>query len=173
MIQGAQQGRRRKALAELIVRRRAEEVSVVPYRIRWEGHGVYRRFFGIITMDDFRRAHAEIAGDIRYDGIRYIISDFLGAQAGGAFRAREVEEFAELEQLKFYSSPDIVNAAVVTDETILAHVRHFGSLNVSPYPLGIFRTVEEARRWIAANPRLGWHRALPKNEWRDAAYATH
>ena len=139
----------------------------MPYRIRWEGHGVYRRFFGMVTMTDFRRSHEEIAGDIRYDGIRYIVSDFLGAEAGPGFNKREVEEFAELERLKFYSSPDIVNAAVATDEKILAHIRHFGSLKVSPYPLGIFATVEQARRWIADNPRLGWHRVHAQTPYAD------
>ena len=52
----------------------------MPYRIRWEGHGVYRRFFGVITLAEFRAANKEMRTDVRYDGIRYIISDYLEAQ---------------------------------------------------------------------------------------------
>ena len=49
----------------------------MPYRIRWEGHGVYRRFFGVITREEFRDAYREMCSDVRYEGIRYIISDYL------------------------------------------------------------------------------------------------
>lgn len=141
----------------------------MPYRIRWEGHGVYRRFFGPISMADFFEAHEEIARDVRYDDVRYVISDFLDAVPGPTLALRETEAFAELERHRFYDSPDIVNAAVATDEKILAHIRHFGSLKVSPYPLGIFATVAEARQWIAGNPRLGWPHVFPENSRPETA----
>ena len=47
----------------------------MPYRLRWEGHGVYRRFFGVISAAEFLGAYQEMIGDLRYEGIRYIISD--------------------------------------------------------------------------------------------------
>lgn len=133
----------------------------MPYRIRWEGHGVYRRFFGVVTAKDFKDAYDEIVNDIRYDGIRYVISDFLEAQRSPDVSERDVEAFAEHERRKYYSSPDIVNATVATDDGILAHLRYFEATKLSPYPVGIFSTVAEARKWIAANPRLGWIRQFP------------
>ena len=141
----------------------------MPYRIRWEGHGVYRRFFGVVTVQDFMDAYREITSDVRYEGIRYIISDFLEAQRSPDTTAKHVAAFADLERRKFYSSPDIVNAAVATDEKILEDLRYFESLNVSPYPSGVFSTVAEARKWIASNPRLGWRRVVPRSTAGAAA----
>jgi hypothetical protein len=133
----------------------------MPYRIRWEGHGVYRRFFGIVTQAEFREAYAEMCSDIRYEGIRYIISDYLEAQPGPDITERELRAQAKLERLKFYDSPDTVQAMVATDPKTVEYVRYYESLRVSPYRLGDFATVAEARRWIASNPKRGWQRPSP------------
>lgn len=130
----------------------------MPYRIRWEGHGVYRRFFGVMTMAEFRAAYDEMCGDVRYEGLRYIISDYLDAQPAEDITEQELKAFAELERLRFYDSPDTVQAMVATDPKTVAYVRYYESLRVSPHCLGDFATVAEARRWIASNPRLGWRR---------------
>ena len=133
----------------------------MPYRIRWEGHGVYRRFFGVITRDEFRAAYAEMCSDVRYEGIRYIISDYLECQAGPDIAERDLRAQAELERLRFYDNPDTVQAMVATDPKIVAYARYYESLRVSPYCLGTFATVAEARQWIAGNPRMGWIRPSP------------
>jgi len=130
----------------------------MPYRIRWEGHGVYRRFFGVITVAEFRDAYEEMCSDVRYEGIRYIISDYLEAQPGPDLTERDLRAFAELERRRFYDSPDTVQATVATNPKIVAYVRYYESLRVSPYCMGDFATVAEARQWIASNPRLGWSR---------------
>jgi hypothetical protein len=124
------------------------------YTIRWEGLGVYRRFFGDITAEELKAAHDEMIGDVRFENARYVISDFLQSHYRAELSRKDVEAFANFEILKFYECPDIVNATVATDERILDHVQYFESL--SPYPLGVFATVEDARHWIASNPRLGW-----------------
>ncbi len=47
-------------------------------------------------------------------------------------------------------NPSIVVAAVVTDERIVAAIRHFIALKFTEQPYEIFATVNEARIWIAA-----------------------
>ena len=133
----------------------------MPYRIRWEGHGVYRRFFGVITRAEFREAYAEMCSDVRYEGIRYIISDYLDATPGPDIGERELRAQAQLERLRFYDSPDTIQAMVATDPKTVAYVKYYESLRVSPYCLGDFATVEDARHWIATNPRRGWERPSP------------
>jgi hypothetical protein len=130
----------------------------MPYRLRWEGHGVYRRFFGVITAAEFLGAYQEMIGDLRYDGIRYVISDYIDAQPGPDLTEKDLKAFAELERIRFYDSPDHVQAMVATDPKTLAYVRYYESLRVSPYCLATFTTVADARAWIASNPRLGWSR---------------
>jgi len=132
----------------------------MPYRIRWEGHGVYRRFYGVITLAEFREANKEMRTDVRYGGIRYIISDYLEAQPAPDITERDLRTYAELERLYFFSSPDIVQAIVATDPKTVTFARYYESLGVSPYCVADFATVPEARHWIASNPRLGWSRPV-------------
>jgi hypothetical protein len=143
----------------------------MPYRIRWEGHGVYRRFFGVITREEFRDAYREMCSDVRYEGIRYIISDYLETEVGPDITERDLRAQAEIERLHFYDSPDTVQAMVATDPKIVAFVKYYESLRVSPYCLGDFSTVAAARQWIASNPRMGWIR--PPTSVTSAATAPH
>jgi hypothetical protein len=133
----------------------------MPYRIRWEGHGVYRRFFGVITRAEFREAYEEMCNDIRYEGIRYIISDYLEGQPAADITELDLRAQANIERLRFYDSPDTVQAMVATDAKIVAFVKYYESLRVSPYCLADFATVAGARHWIAGNPRRGWDRPPP------------
>ena len=126
----------------------------MPYLLRWEGHGVYRCFVGVITLTVFREATHEMRSDVRYDGIRYIISDYLEAEPGPDITERELRAHAEFERLHFYDSPDTVQAIVATDRKTVEYARYYQSLGVSPYCLADFPTVAEARQWVASNPRL-------------------
>jgi hypothetical protein len=128
----------------------------MPYRLRWEGHGVYRRFFGVVSAVEFLKANEEMSGDLRYEGIRYLISDYLEAEPGPDLTEKDLRAYAELERLRFYDSPDMVQVTVATDPKTLAYVRFYQSLGVSPYCMATFPTVAEARHWIASNPRQGW-----------------
>lgn len=133
----------------------------MPYRLRWEGHGVYRRFFGVVTAAEFLEAYREMVSDVRYEGIRYIISDYLDAVPGPDLTERDLEAFAKLERLRFYDSPDTVQAMVAGDQKTLNYARYYESLKISPHCMATFTTVEDARRWVASNPRLGWVRPVP------------
>lgn len=141
------------------------------YRIRWEGHGVYRCFVGVITPAEFREATKEMRDDVRYEGIRYIISDYLEAEPSPEITEKELRAYAEFERLHFYDSPDIVQAIVATDPKTVAYARYYESLGVSPYCLADFPTVAEARQWIASNPRL--RRGKPPQNDSSAATARH
>jgi len=132
----------------------------VPYKIRWEGHGVYRHFFGEISATEFREAYEEMTGDVRYEGTRYIISDYLEAQPGADLTDSFIGRVAKLERLEYDSGPDIVHATVAAGDAMLAHIRSFETLPLAPYPERTFATVAEARQWIVANPRPEWLRAM-------------
>jgi hypothetical protein len=133
----------------------------VPYKLRWEGHGVYRRFFGVVSSVEFREAHAEMAGDLRYECIRYIISDYLEAEPDADLTDTFLGRIEQLERLEYDCGPDIVHATVANGEKMLAHIRYFESLPLAPYPEATFAAITEALRWIASNPRPAWRRASP------------
>jgi hypothetical protein len=117
----------------------------MPYRIRWEGHGVYRRFYGAITLAEFREANKEMRSDVRHEGIRYIISDYLEAQPAPDITERDLRAFAVRERVHFYDSPDTVQAIVATDPRTVALARYYESLGVSPYCIADFQNVADAR----------------------------
>jgi hypothetical protein len=125
----------------------------MPYRIRWEGHGVYRRFFGVVTRADFHGACEEMCADVRYEDIRYIISDYLEARVAPDLGEQDLKAFAKLERRRYCDNPDIVQAMVAMDPKIVAYLRYYESLGVSPCCVQDFSTVEDARHWIASHPR--------------------
>jgi hypothetical protein len=128
----------------------------VPYKLRWEGHGVYRRFFGVVSSAEFREAYDEMKGDLRYECVRYIISDYLEAEAGPDLTDTFLGRVEQLARREYDCGPDIVHATVATGEKMLEHVRYFESLPLAPYPEATFATIAEARRWIVNNPRPAW-----------------
>jgi len=133
----------------------------VPYRLRWEGHGVYRRFFGVVSSAEFGAAHAEMTGDLRYECIRYIISDYREAEPGPDLTDTFLGRVEQLERLEYDHGPDIVHATVSAGEKMLAHIRYFESLPLAPYPEATFAALADARGWIASNPRPAWRSASP------------
>jgi len=140
----------------------------MPYRIRWEGHGVYRRFVGSISAAEFKHAYDEMVSDVRYEGVRYVISDYLEAQPGPDISEKDLAAFAKLERLRYYDSPDTVHATVATDAKTLAYARYYGSLQLA-HPEAAFSTVAEARHWIAGNPRPIWRATKWHAESADSA----
>lgn len=125
------------------------------YRLRWEGHGVYRRFFDVVSAMEFREAYEEMTRDLRYDSTRYIISDYLDAEPGSDLTDTFVGRVEQLARLQYGNGPDIVHATVATGD-MLAHVRSYEALPLAPYPEATFATVHEARQWVAGNPRPAW-----------------
>ena len=130
----------------------------MPYRIRWEGYGVYRRFHGLVTQVDFDEANEEMMRDLRYPGIRYIISDYLDAEAGSGLTELSLELYGRKERLHVAESPDIVRASVAVDAEVLTFLQYRDVAELAPYPYAVFPTVAEARTWIANNPRPAWRK---------------
>jgi hypothetical protein len=133
----------------------------VTYRIRWEGHGVYRRFFDVVSATAFREAYEEMVRDLRYGGTRYIISDYLDAEPGSDLTDTFIVRVEQLARLQYGSGPDIVHATVATGD-MLAHVRSHEALPLAPYPEATFSSVAAARQWIVANPRPAWRTGRPQ-----------
>lgn len=131
------------------------------YWLRWEGHGVYRRFYGAVSSAEYREAWNEMTGDLRYECVRYIISDYLEAEPGPDLTGTFIGRMEQLARLQYDCGPDIVHATVADREEMLAHVRSFESLPMAPFPEATFRAIADARRWIAGNPRPAWRQAFP------------
>jgi hypothetical protein len=113
----------------------------------------------VVSSAEFGAAHAEMTGDLRYECIRYIISDYREAEPGPDLTHTFLGRVEQLERLEYDHGPDIVHATVAAGEKMLAHIRYFESLPLAPYPEATFAALADARGWIASNPRPAWRSA--------------
>jgi hypothetical protein len=119
----------------------------MPFDLSWEPRGVYRRYFGDVTAAERRRSFEQISGDVRFDTLRYSITDYL---AVGQYEITDdnTVEIAALHIAPLLTNPAIVVAAVAVDERVVAAIEHFIALGLTPQPYRVFATVTAAREWI-------------------------
>jgi hypothetical protein len=120
----------------------------MPYALTWEPRGVYRRYFGHVTIAERRESLERICADRRFDRLRYSITESLDAQSYEVSDADTLET-AAMHIGPLRTNPDIVMAAVAVDARIVAAVRQFISLQFTAQPYRLFATVADARSWIA------------------------
>lgn len=123
----------------------------MPYRLTWEPFGVYREYFGDVTVAERRASFDIICGDRRFDDLRYAITDYL------AVDAYEVTRIATAEIAAFHiaplaTNPRIAIAAVASRPDILAAIEDFKSHGFTTAPYRVFPTLAEARQWLRARP---------------------
>jgi hypothetical protein len=121
----------------------------MPYEITWERSGVYRRYFGDVSIDERRQSFDRICADPRFDELRYAISDYLGVDSY-EISDEATEEIAAMHVGPLLTNPNIIIAAVAVDERIIAAIQHFISLKFISQPYHVFPTVDAARRWISS-----------------------
>jgi hypothetical protein len=120
----------------------------MPFELIWEPSGVYRRYFGRVTISQRRQSFDRICGDPRFDDLRYAITDYLGVESY-EITPQATEEIAAMHIAPMRTNPAIIIAAVVVDQRILAAIDHFISLRFFTQPYRIFPTVDAARRWVS------------------------
>ena len=121
----------------------------MPYKLTWEQSGVYRQYFGDVSIAERRASFDEICGDRRFDDLRYAITDYL-AVAAYEITKSATAEIAALHIGPLYTNPRIAIAAVATRPDIISTVQDFISHGFTSAPYRIFGSVEEARQWIKA-----------------------
>lgn len=120
----------------------------MPYRLTWEPRGLYREYFGNVTVAERFQSFDAISGDRRFDDLRYTLTNYL------AVREYEVtpEATAEIAALHIgplLTNPRIVIAAVAVRPDIVGAIEDFIRHGFTKAPYRVFRTNAEARRWIA------------------------
>lgn len=125
----------------------------MPYDLAWEPHGVYKRFFGHLTVGDLLQSSQDVNDDPRFDSLRFALNDFLGIE-GHAVTAAAVRQQAAANLGSMRSNPNVRVVVVTTDPGL--------SPRVHSYPVEVFETVAEARAWLERSPWLaGARHAAP------------
>lgn len=120
----------------------------MPYRLTWESKGVYRRYYGDVTIRERRASFDAICGDARYDDLRYSITDYLDVDAYEITHEATLE-IAAMHVAPLVTNPRIVIAAVATRPDIVAAIEEFIGHRLTSAPYRIFPKLDDARRWVA------------------------
>lgn len=119
----------------------------MPYELTWEPSGVYRRYFGVVTIAERGASFDAICGDWRFDSLRYTITDYLAVTQYDVTTAATAE-IAALHVGPLITNPRIRMAAVAVRQDVIEAIREFMDHGYTKVPYRIFGTVEEARRWV-------------------------
>ena len=120
----------------------------MPFELRWESHGLYRRSYGTLSASDALAFRYAVSGDPRLDKLRYVIIDYSDAVAGDDLTQEMVGQLAAFDRGISATNPRIRAAVVSTDETIKSILDMYRETQIGTYPIRLCSTVEEARRWI-------------------------
>lgn len=122
----------------------------MPYTIIWEPGGVLKRFHGFLTGPELVAAAQAVAGDRRFDELRYIIND-LSEVDGSSIDASAIEDYASMRIGAAYSRKDILSPFVFAGEpgaTLVALLQTRDYANA--HPIRAFAALGEARHWLEA-----------------------
>lgn len=120
----------------------------MPYRISWEPDGVYRAYFGDLSIAQRRASFDAICGDRRFDGLRYALTDYLAVD-GYEVTPESTAEMAALHVGPLFTNPRLLIVAAARRPDILAAIEQFRSYDFITAPYQVFATLAEARAWIA------------------------
>lgn len=118
------------------------------YRINWEPEGVYRRYFGDVSIAQRRASLAAISGDHRFDGLRYAITEYLDVAAYEA-TPESTAEIAAMHVGPLFTNPQLLIVAVADRADILASIHDFMRHGFIKAPYRVFSQMPEARAWLA------------------------
>jgi hypothetical protein len=112
--------------------------------MRWEPRGVYKRFSGFISFQEYARSQEQVLSDPRIDDMDYVINDFL-AISGYSLTEEQAEYLAAFNRGSSYSNPRLRVAYVTTDKRALLLIKLVSGL--SSLKIKAFPTLEAARVW--------------------------
>lgn len=124
----------------------------MPFSLEWEPSGVVRRFYGDVTLAERYRSLEAICGDIRFDDLRFTITNYLDV---GAYQdsPRDTEEIAAYHIAPLMTNPQIVIAGVAVRGDIVDLIKRFRAFKLTTQPYEVFSTEAAARMWIGAMGR--------------------
>ena len=118
----------------------------MPFELVWEPRGVYKRFTGTVSFQEYMRSQEMVLGDERTDSLKYVIND-LSAVEGYSATAEDAEYSAAFNEGISRTNPHLQVAYVTTDVRAIALIKMgavFSSLVVKRFP-----TLAEAREWAS------------------------
>ena len=128
----------------------------MPYRIVTEPRGVYKKYTGHVTGQQFLEAVQQVNASSDFETFRYVINDFTECDAFDLSAGMADEAVAAAIGAQA-SNPTFVAAFVARDEGILKSLASMAQIAQAYLRVAVFESLTEARQW-AASSRLPSHR---------------
>lgn len=124
------------------------EVVVVGYSIEWEPPcGLIKRHFGHVTGREVLEANRMAERDIRFDSLRYAITDFSECTEVSVSPA-EIEVIAAIDHASAATNPNIRLAIVATHPDVVAASTAYANDALAPFVARVFSSINAARSWL-------------------------
>lgn len=118
------------------------------YEICWESEcTVIRRFFGDVTSSDFVNAILDTQADNRFNGLRYVINDYLGIK-GFSVTHGDLDYISAVYSAGSVSNPGVKIAVVALVPEVIDLVNRYTNSPQNTYPIKSFDTLASARAWL-------------------------
>ena len=114
--------------------------------IYWESHGVYKKYVGHVTGEEFLQAVERVNAHPDFDSFRYVINDFTGCESVDIGAA--LQEYCVAAALGAHLSNSRFAAAfVATDAAVLDCIYAIADSARAEMTVRVFQTLQEARQW--------------------------
>jgi hypothetical protein len=120
---------------------------IMPYTLRWEPHGVYKEFCGLVTGTELLSSVKEVANDFRFYDIQYEVSDYLQAERTD-FSQESLNEVRAVRIGSFMSNPRIKVALVTLDPEIQQRMETTIAARLTLHQTRLFSQLDEANVWL-------------------------
>ncbi len=119
----------------------------MPYEIHLEPGGVHKRFWGHVTGEELIASSLDLHESPKFETMRYSINDYLDVET---YRIddMDVRLVSGLTIDASHVNARILIAIVTRDPQVRALIEPFRRRIQPSYPVGVFTTLEDARRWV-------------------------
>ena len=119
----------------------------MPYSLIWEPHGVYKKFTGVVTSAELVQSVIEVAHDMRFAGVQYEVSDYLGAERT-EFSQDALKEVRAVRIGSFSRNPKTRVAIVTLDTEIQQRIYSTIAARLTMHQTKIFSALADANFWL-------------------------
>lgn len=117
--------------------------------IHWEPKGVYKKFAGLVTGQEFFQSVKQVNAHPDFETFYYVIDDFLGC-AEFRLSASDLEDAVAAAIGANQTNPRLVVAFLATKEEFVSTLLSVAELVKSHMHVRIFSNAVDARQWATA-----------------------
>ncbi len=121
----------------------------MPYSIHWEPRGVYKKYTGLVTGEEFLHAVRQVNAHPDFGAFHYVINDFLACTAFPVSKS-EYDDILAAAIGANVSNPKFVAAFVAADAALAASLESMVENARSCMRVRIFGDLAAARGWVEA-----------------------